>query len=97
MVTMQAAEAEVPLSGGRITPGVVRVGTTVRRPVTSKSASIADLLGHLENRGFPGAPRHLGHDARGRDTFSHIPGHVPARFRTWTAAARHPSSPRRLP
>jgi len=24
--------AEIPLSGGRLTPGIVRVGSTVRRP-----------------------------------------------------------------
>ncbi|WP_235034810.1 hypothetical protein OHU34_01850 [Streptomyces sp. NBC_00080] len=35
---MDIAKAEVPLSGGRITQGVVRVGDTVRQPATARSA-----------------------------------------------------------
>lgn len=66
-----------------MTPGVVRVGDTVRRPVTDRSAFVADLLHHFERRGFAGAPRHLGVDEAGRDTFSHLPGEVPSRFRRW--------------
>ncbi|MFI6624559.1 aminoglycoside phosphotransferase family protein [Streptomyces sp. NPDC050528] len=79
-----AEGGEVPLPGGRITPGVVRVGDTVRRPTTQASPFVARLLGHLAQRGFTGAPRHLGLDETGRDTFSYLPGHVPARFRHWT-------------
>ncbi|SEC48217.1 Phosphotransferase enzyme family protein [Streptomyces sp. 3213] len=81
---MREQDGEVPLHGGRVTPGVVRVGDTVRRPVTEASPFVARLLGHLERRGFAGAPRHLGVDAAGRDTFSYLPGQVPARFRRWT-------------
>ncbi|MCH5677656.1 aminoglycoside phosphotransferase family protein [Streptomyces gilvus] len=79
-------EAEVPLAGGRITPGVVRVGDTVRRPVGASSAFVAELLGHLADAGFAGAPRHLGLDAAGRDVLSYLPGWVPARFQHWTDA-----------
>ena len=64
---MRRQDGEVPLRGGRVTPGVVRVGNTVRRPVTEASPFVARLLGHLERRGFAGAPRHLGLDAAGRD------------------------------
>ena len=81
-----AGNGEVPLPGGRITPGVVRVGDTVRRPTTRASPFVARLLGHLEQGGFTGAPRHLGLDEAGRDTFSYLPGHVPARFQRWTDA-----------
>ncbi|WP_427924884.1 aminoglycoside phosphotransferase family protein [Streptomyces sp. cg40] len=81
---MRDQTGEVPLRGGRVTPGVVRVGDTVRRPVTEASPFVARLLGHLERRGFAGAPRHLGVDDAGRDTFSYLPGQVPARFRHWT-------------
>ncbi|MFC1402075.1 MULTISPECIES: phosphotransferase [Streptacidiphilus] len=77
-------EAEVALSGGRITPGVVRVGDTVRRPASAASGFVADLLRHLERQGFDGAPRHLGRDQQGRDILSYLPSHVPERFRTWT-------------
>lgn len=84
-------EAEVPLSGGRITPGVVRVGDTVRRPVGASSAFVAEVLGHLAEAGFVGAPRYLGLDAAGRDVLGCLPGWVPARFQHWTDAT--PRSP----
>ncbi|MFI5540034.1 phosphotransferase [Nocardia sp. NPDC051900] len=77
-------DAEVPLTGGRITPGVVRVGDTVRRPTTASSAFVAELLTHLEQVRFAGAPRYLGLDDTGRDTFTYLPGWVPARFQRWT-------------
>ncbi|MFJ8861705.1 phosphotransferase family protein [Streptomyces sp. NPDC102451] len=83
---MRAHEEEVPLRGGRMTPGVVRVGDTVRRPATSGSAFVAELLHLYERRGFTGAPRHLGVDGTGRDVFSYLPGHVPPRFRPWSDA-----------
>ncbi|MFD9500683.1 aminoglycoside phosphotransferase family protein [Streptomyces sp. NPDC060035] len=79
-------EPEVKLSGGRITPGVVRIGDTVRRPVTASSAFVADLLGLLEQYGFTGAPRYLGRDDAGRDSFGYLPGWVPATFQRWTDA-----------
>ncbi|KAK1180524.1 aminoglycoside phosphotransferase family protein [Streptomyces sp. NBS 14/10] len=77
-------EREVRLSGGRITPGVVLVSDTVRRPVTASSAFVAELLDQLKQRGFAGAPRYLGRDEAGRDTFSYLPGWVPAKFQRWT-------------
>ncbi|MEV0485293.1 aminoglycoside phosphotransferase family protein [Streptomyces sp. NPDC050508] len=83
---LSGQDGEVPLRGGRVTPGVVRVGDTVRRPVTEASPFVAQLLGRLEQHGFTGAPRHLGLDAAGRDTFSYLPGQVPPRFRHWTDA-----------
>ncbi|MER0477235.1 aminoglycoside phosphotransferase family protein [Streptomyces sp. Edi2] len=77
---------EVPLSGGRITNGVVRVGDTVRRPVSRASDFVARLLSHLEDCGFDGAPRYLGVDDTGRDMLSYVPGHVPSKFQKWTDA-----------
>ncbi|RYD34038.1 MAG: aminoglycoside phosphotransferase family protein, partial [Verrucomicrobiaceae bacterium] len=58
---------EIPLTGGQITGGVVRVGDTVRRPRTEASAFVAELLGMLREKGFEGAPVYLGIDAKGRD------------------------------
>jgi hypothetical protein len=72
---MQAAEPEVPLTGGGSTPGVVRVGGTVRRPRKPDSGRIHRLLIHFERCGFGGAPRFLGVDARGRTVLS--PGYSP--------------------
>ncbi|MGW3124378.1 phosphotransferase family protein [Streptomyces sp. NPDC001107] len=75
---------EVPLFGGRITTGVVRVGNTVRRPATASSPFVAELLDVLRRQGFNGAPRHLGFDMAGREILSYLPGRVPARFQRWT-------------
>lgn len=77
-------DAEVLLTGGRITPGVVRVGDTVRRPTTATSGFVAELLTRLQQLQFTGAPRYLGLDEAGRDTFSYLPGWVPAKLRCWT-------------
>lgn len=83
---MASTDEEVPLTGGRITAGVVRVGDTVRRPTSVASLFVAELLRHLDQQGFTGAPRYLGVDDAGRDTFSYLPGFVPARFQHWNDA-----------
>jgi hypothetical protein len=41
---------EIPLIGGRTTPGVARVGDTVHRPITEHATYVHDLLKHLEGR-----------------------------------------------
>jgi Ser/Thr protein kinase RdoA (MazF antagonist) len=69
--------SEVPLRGGRITPGVVRVGDTVRRPTNANSEFVHELLLHLERVGFEGAPRFLGIDSEGREILSYREGTVP--------------------
>jgi hypothetical protein len=71
------ASREVPLRGGRSTPGVVRLGDTVRRPLKPDAARIHRLLAHLERSGFDGAPQFLGVDARGRTILSFIDGFAP--------------------
>ena len=43
---------ELRLHGGRVTEGVVRVGDTVRRPRTTTTAFVRDLLSYLEEQGF---------------------------------------------
>ncbi|WP_406447289.1 aminoglycoside phosphotransferase family protein [Streptomyces sp. NBC_00876] len=77
-------DTEVPLSGGRVTQGVVRVGDTVRRPAGAASSFVAELLEHLDGQGFTGAPRYLGRDPAGRETLTFLPGWVPAGFQRWT-------------
>jgi Ser/Thr protein kinase RdoA (MazF antagonist) len=84
---------EVALKGGICTPGVVRVGDTVRRPVTEKSAFVHDVLRHLELREFEGAPRFLGIDEKGREMLTYISGTVSRQVGgfqkgQWLAAAR---------
>ena len=56
---------------------VVRAGGTVRRPVGPQTPAVNALLDHLAARGFDGAPRHLGHDARGREVLTYVEGDVP--------------------
>ena len=67
-------KAEIPLSGGRLTPGIVRVGNTVRRPAKDNAAFVHDLLFFLEDQSFPFAPRFLGRDEQGRDILSYLEG-----------------------
>ena len=71
------AHPEVPLGGGRLTQGVVRVGDTVRRPMGPHSPFVHRLLRHLEAVGFEGAPRLLGIDEQGREVLSFLDGWVP--------------------
>ncbi|MFL5980244.1 MAG: phosphotransferase [Gaiellaceae bacterium] len=69
--------SETPLSGGRVTEGVVRVGHTVRRPRQANAELVRALLGRLDQLGFELAPRYLGVDAEGREMFSYLEGKVP--------------------
>jgi len=68
---------EIPLVGGMSTPGVVRVGNTVRRPVKPDAEYMHALLDHFEAAGFDGAPRFLGIDEQGRATYTYIEGFAP--------------------
>jgi hypothetical protein len=65
---------EVPLSGGNVTAGVVRVGDTVRRPTGPWTPAVHGLLEHLERKGFVGAPRALGLDDQDREILSFAEG-----------------------
>ncbi|MEV4111169.1 phosphotransferase [Nonomuraea sp. NPDC049695] len=65
---------EIPLQGGDVTDGVVRVGDTVRRPASTSTPAVHALLRHLEAAGFEGAPRVLGMDALGREILTYVPG-----------------------
>jgi Ser/Thr protein kinase RdoA (MazF antagonist) len=77
-------EIEVPLTGGRMTQGVVRAGNTVRRPLKPNASFVHALLLHLESAGFTAAPRFLGIDSQGREVLSFIAGNVPADLGEWT-------------
>jgi Ser/Thr protein kinase RdoA (MazF antagonist) len=68
---------EIPLSGGRVTQGVVRVGDTVRRPLRANSEFVRTMLAHLQERGFGATPQYLGSDEQGREIFSFVEGDVP--------------------
>ncbi|MFD0885631.1 phosphotransferase [Streptosporangium algeriense] len=94
-VLASGQEPEIPLTGGRITKGVVRVGDTVRRPVGPHTPFVHRLLRHLEDVGCDAAPKLLGTDGEGREILGFQHGETTADFqaRDWspaqiTAAAR---------
>jgi len=80
---------EVPLTGGHTTSGIVKVGQTVRRPHKPAHEFRNTLLKWLEDRGFAGAPRHLGTDEQGRDIFDWIEGYILPRELMYTAEQIH--------
>ncbi|TCC35197.1 aminoglycoside phosphotransferase family protein [Kribbella sindirgiensis] len=67
-----------------MTPGVVRVADTVRRPASDSSAFTADLLRLLDERGFGAVPKYLGQDESGRDILTYLEGWVPHRYQRWS-------------
>lgn len=81
---------EIELAGGRITPGVVRIGDTVRRPRSERSGWINQLLTSLEDASYQHAPRFRGIDHQGRDILTYVPGTT-----TDHPSQRHPDAYRR--
>jgi Phosphotransferase enzyme family len=81
-------EREVDLPRGRVTPGVVRVGATVRRPTGAHSEYVHQLLTLLADARFDGAPRFHGLDANGREILDFMDGWVPPdlEWRRWSDA-----------
>lgn len=63
------------LTGGGVNE-VVRIGRTVRRPTGPWSPRVHDLLRHLEEVGFRGAPRVLDGTADGFEILDFLPGEV---------------------
>jgi hypothetical protein len=66
---------EHSLPGGAIS-GAVRIGDTVHRRPGARAGFVHELLGFFERAGWPGAPRFLGFDARGREIVSFVDGYV---------------------
>jgi Ser/Thr protein kinase RdoA (MazF antagonist) len=62
------------LAGGRTSPGVVRIGNAVHRPVRRWTTTVHAVLRHLEQAGFAGAPRVLGFDDAGREVLTYLEG-----------------------
>lgn len=61
------------LGGGTVNQPV-RIGATVRRMVGPWGDAVHGLLLHLQEVGFPYAPRFLGIDEEGREILSYLPG-----------------------
>lgn len=80
-------ENEIPLSGGNVNAGVVRIGNTVRRQPGHASLAVHKLLQHLERKQFQGSPRWLGMDEQGREILSFIEGEAGQWPAIWTSEA----------
>jgi hypothetical protein len=70
-------EIDMPLTGGRMTTGVVRRGGTVRRPRARWFAAVHELLRHLEAVDFDAAPRVVAVESD-TEVLTFITGEVPA-------------------
>ena len=68
------SDLEERLYGGNVADSVVRVGATVRKPMTAATSSVEAFLEHLFETGFGGAPRTLGRDEKGRHVLEYVPG-----------------------
>ena len=64
------------LSGGNSHEVVVRIDDAVYRPTGPWTPGVHALLGHLEERGFDGAPRVRGIDEQGREVLDYVVGDV---------------------
>ncbi len=71
------------LAGGRTTPGVVRVGNSVHRPLRRWTTTVHAVLRHLEQADFTQAPRVLGLDDAGREVLTYLEGETVADARPW--------------
>ena len=80
-------EKEIPLAGGNVNLGVVRVGDTVRRATTKTSPTVHQFLLHLEEKGFAGCPRFWGIDEKGREILSFLEGETGTPAYIWQAEA----------
>lgn len=64
------------LTGGLVSEGVVRIGATVRRPVSAQTPTIHRLLRHVRDQGVTWAPAVHGIDDEGREILDFLEGDV---------------------
>jgi len=68
---------EVPLTGGRITQGVVKKGTHVLRPCCANSKFVHEVLEWLDKKGVLASPKFIGITDDGREITSFLDGESP--------------------
>lgn len=68
------AESEEKLTGGNTAESVLRVGETVRKPVTRATPAVHSFLRHLHASGLLSSPQALGMDEEGRQVLEFVPG-----------------------
>jgi len=76
VVSSDDVVVEEVLAGGNVAGRVVRIGDTVRKPVTGATPAVTALLRYLDAAGFAGAPRAFGLDGCGRQVLEYIPGRI---------------------
>ena len=67
-------DKEYILTRGNTAGPVVRIGPTVRKPVTIATPAVRTLLDFLHENGCTACPRHLGIDDRGLQKLEFVPG-----------------------
>jgi hypothetical protein len=72
--TLMMLKREENLTGGNRAESVVRVGMTVRKPVTEATPTVHAFLFYLRNAGYAGCPQAFGVDEQGRQVLEFIPG-----------------------
>lgn len=78
-------EREIPLAGGRITQGVVRIGAHVHRPQCPNSDFVHRVLNHLEQKNISCAPHFHGMDSKRREILTFMEGTVPDNLGLYSA------------
>lgn len=76
-------EQEEQLTGGNTAESVVRLGSTVRKPVTPSTPAVHSFLTHLRTTGFQSSPASFGLDEQGRQILEFVPGPL------WASSAPH--------
>ncbi len=79
-------EQEERLTGGNTAESVVRLGSTVRKPVTLSTSTVQSFVMHLRSVGFEGSPKPFGIDDQGRQVWEYVPGPL------WHKSKNHTSS-----
>ena len=74
---------EIPLTGGKITQGVVKKGDYVLRPCCTNSVFIHEVLKWLETKSVSAAPRFIGLTDDGREIITYLSGVSPENLGTY--------------
>ena len=77
------SEQEEQLTGGNTAESVVRLGSTVRKPVTPSTPAVHSLLAYLKAVGCEASPAPLGIDEQGRQVLEFVHGQV------WNSVGPH--------
>ena len=89
-------DKEIPLDCGNVAQGVVRVGNTIRKPVTPHTPATKALLDALEIAKVEGVPRFIQVDNKGRQSLDFVEGDTAFPPDMWTSDAALISSARLL-